>query len=376
MRKDGAFFVLKNSMKLYLSKQKRILLILEWSVGFRPAGSVWLLLLALRGFSLVEIGFAEAVFHVVSLCCELPSGILADVLGRKRALTASHGMFVLSTLLMVFSQGMAGVCLSLAFSALGYNLESGTREAITYESMLQVGQEADYLKFSALQHGVYRFSSGGAMLLAGATVYLGWRTAYLLDMGITLIGLVAALAITEPERGASGITLQKLPAALVETVRAAWILLRSDGMAVRIMVLNALVGACATLTGFYLQEKVQAAVTVPALLGPALFALGLGGGLAGLLTGRLDRLPYPKAAAITGAGVLLCAWAARGTSLPVLMVSGLLAGLLDDSLELVTDKNLNNRFPSAQRATLISISSMVFSVFMIPLSPLFGWWFS
>lgn len=287
--------MLKSRKQFSISKQKRVLLILEWSVGFRPAGSVWVLLLALRGFSLVEIGFAEAVFHSVSLCCELPSGLLADVLGRKRTLTASHVMFVLSTLLMVVSRGMIGVCLSLAISALGYDLESGTREAITYGSMLQVGASADYLKFSSLQHGVYRFSSGGAMLLAGATVLLGWRMAYLLDMGIALIGLAAAPTMTEPKRDASGITPRTLPAALVKTVREAWDLLRSDGVAVRIMVLNALVGVCATLTGFYLQEKIEAAVTVPALLGPALFALGLGGGLAGLLTGRLDRLSYPKA---------------------------------------------------------------------------------
>ena len=366
----------KKIKQFSISRQKLALLVLEWSVGFRPAGSVWVLLLALRGFSLVEIGLAEAVFHIVSLCCELPSGLLADVLGRKWTLTASQVMFVLSTLLMVVSQEMVGVCLSLAISALGYNLESGTREAITYESMRQEGQETGYLKFSSLQNGVYRFSGGGAMLLAGATVLLGWRSAYLLDTGIALIGLVATLTIAEPERETPGVTLRTLPAALAETVRKAWTLLKSDGVAVRIMVLNALVGVCATLTGFYLQEKVEAAVTVPALLGPALFALGLGGGLAGLLTGRLDRLSYPKAAAITGGGVLLCALAARGTCLPVLMGSGLLAGLLDDGLQLVSDKQLNDRFPSAQRATLISVSSMTFSLFMIPLSPLFGWWFS
>lgn len=368
--------MLKNIKKFSISRQKLVLLILEWSVGFRPAGSVWVLLLALRGFSLVEIGFAETMFHIVSLCCELPSGLLADVLGRKWTLTASSVMFVLSPLLMMASQGMAGVCLSLAVSALGYNLESGTRESITYESMLQAGQGTDYLKFSSLQNVVYRFSSGSAMLLAGATVLLDWRRAYLFDTGISLIGLMAALTITEPERDAPGITLRMLPTALAETVRCAWALLKADGTAVQIMVLNALVGTCAILTGFYLQEKVETAVTVPALLGPALFALGLGGGLAGLLTGRLDRLSYPKVVAVTGGGVLLCALAARGTCLPVLMASGLLARLLDDSLQLVSDKKLNDRFPSTQRATLISVSSMIFSFFMIPLSPLFGWWFS
>lgn len=370
--------MLKSKKYFSLSRQKWALLALEWSVGFRPAGSVWVLLLALRGFSLVEIGAAEGLFHVVSLCCELPSGLLADVLGRKRVLMYSQGMFLLSALLMVVFPGWTGVCLSLAVSAMGYNLQSGTREAITYESMLQAGREAEYLKFSSLQNGVYRFSDGGALLLAGATVLLGWRTAYLLDAGIALIGLAAALDLTEPVctgRDQPAVTLASLPEALRETVRGAWTLLRTDGTAVRIMVVNALVGACATLTRFFLQQRVEAAVTIPALLGPALFALGLGGGLAGLLTGKLDRLPYGRAAALTGCGVAACVLAAHGSFLPVLMASGLAAGLLDDALQLVSDKRLNDRFPSAQRATLVSVSSMAFSLFMIPLSPLFGLFF-
>jgi hypothetical protein len=91
---------------------------------------------------------------------------------------------------------------------------------------------------------------------------------------------------------------------------------------------------------------------------------------------RLDRLAYGRAALLTGAGVAACAFCARGTFLPVLTASGLAAGLLDDALQLVSDKRLNDRFPSAQRATLVSVSSMTFSLFMIPLSPLFGMFFS
>ena len=173
---------------LFRSRQKRALLALEWAVGFQPAGSIWVLLLAARGWSLVEIGLAEGLFHVVSLCCELPSGLLADVLGRRRTLAVSQGMFFLSALLMIAGESPWGVYLSLAVLAMAYNLESGTREAITYESMLEAGQEEAYLKFSSLQNGVYRFSSSGAMLLAGATVLLGWRAAYLLDAGIALLG--------------------------------------------------------------------------------------------------------------------------------------------------------------------------------------------
>ena len=369
----------KNQPLFSLPRQKRALLLLEWCTAFRPAGSIWVLLLALRSFSLVEIGTAEGLFHVVSLCCELPSGLLADVMGRKRTLVASFAMFLISTLLMAGSSGFGGACLSLAVSAVGYNLQSGTRESITYESMLQAGREAEYLKFSSLQNGVYRFSNGGAMLLAGATALLGWRTAYLLDAGIALMGLAAALSLTEPVcegREKGGAALSSLPEALGETVRGVWALLRSDSAAVGIMLANALVGACATLTWFFLQQRVEAAVTVPALLGPALFVLGLGGGLAGLLTGRLDRLSYGRAASLVGAGTAVCALLARGTSLPALLCSGLAAELLGDALNLVSDKRLNDCFPSAQRATLVSVSSMAFSLFMIPLSPLFGWFFT
>ena len=366
----------KNTQEFSLPRQKAALLALECLGFFRPAGSVWVLLLVLRGFSLVEIGLAEAVFHVVSLCFELPSGLLADLLGRKRTLAASQAMFLLSALLMVLSGGIGGVCLSLTASALGYNLQSGTREAITYESMKQAGQEADYLRFSSLQNGVFRFTDAVSMLLAGVTVLLGWRRAYLLDVLLSLLGLGAALCLTEPVRERPAVTARTLPAALRGIVRGAWDLLRTDRTAVRIMVVNALVGACATLTGFFLQQRVQAAVPEPALLGPALFLLGMGGGLAGLVSGRLDRLPYGRAAVLTGIGTALCVLAARNGSLPALLAAGLLSGLLDDSLQLVSDKRLNDRFPSAQRATLVSVSSMTFSLFMLPLAPLAGWWFS
>ena len=365
----------KNHM---FTRQKFLLLLLEWCISFHPAGSIWVILLVSRGFSLIEIGLVEGIFHVVSLCCELPSGVVADVLGRRRSLAASCAMFTLSALLMACSGGIGGVCLAMAVNAMGYNLMSGAREAMTYESLLQMGQEGEYLKFSSLQNSVYRFSDGGAMLPAGATLLLGWRLAYVLDAGVSLLGLLTVLMLWEPEgeRGREILSRRKVWESVKSTVTGAWNLLRSDRTVAVIMLLNALVGACATLTRFFLQERVEAAVTMPALLGPALFVLGLGGGLAGLLTGPLDRLNYGKAVALTGMGVALCVLLARGGTLPVFMGVGLLCGLLDDALQLVSDKRLNDRFPSEQRATLVSLASLSFSLVMIPLSPLFGTLFS
>ena len=54
---------------------------------FRIAGASWVALLALRGFSMFEIGILESIFHIVSSSFEIPSGIVADVFGRKK----NHG---------------------------------------------------------------------------------------------------------------------------------------------------------------------------------------------------------------------------------------------------------------------------------------------
>lgn len=51
---------------------------------FRIAGASWVALLALRGFSLLQIGILESIFHIASSCFEIPSGVVADVFGRKR----------------------------------------------------------------------------------------------------------------------------------------------------------------------------------------------------------------------------------------------------------------------------------------------------
>lgn len=62
---------------------KKLLLI--DSVGnIMIANASWVALLAVRGFSMVEIGFAECIFHIASMIFEIPSGAIADVFGRKK----------------------------------------------------------------------------------------------------------------------------------------------------------------------------------------------------------------------------------------------------------------------------------------------------
>lgn len=354
-----------------LKNQIRKLLLFEALWSFRLGGGLWVMFLGLRGFSLAEIGLAEGVFHLVSLMGELPSGLAADLLGRKRILAASQGLFGLSAAAMLLSGSFAGVLLSMGLSALGYNLASGTREALTYDSLLQMGREGEYLPLAARQNMVYRGGDVLVTLLAGAALTLGWRISYALDVAFSLVGMTLAASLTEPEvRPRGEDSPRSLGAYLRETIR----FLRLDRGAMGVMLFNAVVGAAATLTGFYLQDALPRSGTPAVLLGPFLLLKGIGGILGSRLASGLGKQPrwfgwgLPVAVVLAGGGLAL------GGGYLRLALGGLLAGMGDDALELQVGEVLNRRFSSEQRATLVSVSSLCFSLTMVVLSPLGGIW--
>ena len=78
----------------------------------------WVAILAARGYNLVDIGIAETVFHITSLIFEIPSGVLADVFGRKKMLIVSSIMRMIGNIIMILSDNLFTVCMSIAFPAL------------------------------------------------------------------------------------------------------------------------------------------------------------------------------------------------------------------------------------------------------------------
>ena len=342
--------------------------------SFRLGGAAWVALLYARGFSLAEIGIAEGVFHIASLLFEIPSGVISDVFGRKYSLVCSRMMGLCSSLLMIASQGLPGVCLSLVFGALSYNFESGAREALAYDSLKSGGKEDMYLRYSAADMTIYRVGGAGALLLAGLALKIGYRMANMLDAVLDGICLVIALCLDEmtlePEKSV------KNPAArMAECICGSVQFLIREKRARSVMLLNAFAGAVSILLSFFLQARLPQAGLSGSYLGPALFVMGLGGAVGSRFAFGTARIPYARLYILCLGGVLL--GLGLGLSgLPLVMIlGGFIAAAFDDLLQVRTDSILNNQFPSAQRATLVSVSSLCFSLVMIVLSPLAGWFF-
>ncbi len=351
---------------------------------FRIAGASWVALLALRGFSMFEIGMLESIFHIVSSSFEIPSGVVADVFGRKKTMVLASLVSFVSGLFMILSNNFWSVAFAIGFSALSYNLESGTREALAYDSLKFAGQEEKYNKFASTEMMLYRITSSTATLCAGFALWLGYRKAYAFDIVFSLIAIGIACSLNEVSVSNDENTDNtenndpnenkdtKIGYRLKNVITESWRFMITNKKARSIMVINAIIGAVSTLVLFFLQAKLPLAGLNDALLGPALFVMGLGAAFGAKAAGFFPKWKYKKYIIISSIGVIF-AFAIVFTELPYVMVLGGFAGsFFDDFIEVRTDIILNEMIPSEQRATLISVNSFMFSIVMIVMSTLMG----
>ena len=181
-----------------LSKQLRAVRVYSFTSCLRLTDAVWVVLLTARGFTLAQIGLAEAVFHLTSLLCEVPSGVAADLLGRRRSLAVSAVLEICSDLTMAFSHNFAAVCAAMALKALAYTMISGTLEALTYDSLKTAGRESEYLQIDASVSVLQRLATALGSLASVLSGVLRFAGFYLANAGICFCSLLAALALQEP----------------------------------------------------------------------------------------------------------------------------------------------------------------------------------
>jgi len=362
---------------LRLNKQLRLLALYNVLAAFRIADAVWVLFLLRRGFSLAQAGLAEGLFHVVSLLCEVPSGMAADLFGRRRTLAVSGLCGLLSGVAMALSENFFGVCVSMALCALMYNFASGTLEAITYDSLIAADRRGDYLRVSAFMNGLSRTSAAVSCVLGALALALGFVRAYLLSAALCGALAALALALAEPavtaaQRAREARPFADLPARLrahaAESVR----FLRRQPRAGLLILADGAVGVPIYLTFMFAQRHFADGGLPAAWLGAVLLGVRLAG-TAGVALGARGRGPLARAAAgfclLAGAGTLL---AGLSRLWPVCALGAAAASLADGAADLRLEARLNDLFPSDRRATLVSVNSMVYSLLMIAVSPLAG----
>lgn len=338
---------------------------------------VWIAILASRGYSLVEIGIAETVFHITSLIFEIPSGVFADVFGRKKMLIVSTIMRIIGNIIMIFSNNLFMVCLSIAFMALNCNFSSGSGDALAYDSLKLAKMENRFERYESNQLVIYRLCGGISTLCAGFALTIGHRICYGTNLITSTIQIIILFSLQELyAANQSNAMKRKVGSRLIACFKESFAFLKEVRKAIGLMLCNSFVGAVDILLLFFLQAKLPEKGVSEWWLGLALLFMEMGGIVGSRLILKFPKISYKCIFAISTLLVLTGLLAEHSPIYCIVTLGGFIAAVGDDALQVRTNALLQNMFPSEQRATLTSVESFCFSIIMVVLSPLAGFIFT
>ncbi len=331
---------------------------------------VWVIYLSIHGFSPFAIGLFETCFHIAKFLAEAPTGIFADLVGRRLSLIVSALLVVVAELLFLAPTPTL-IAISFGLQGVAYAFRGGADSALLWTLVERSGDKEKAARYSRLFSRMFVV----VILMQTAGVASG---GFLLGFGQALpfvfSSLTSALAIVPllalPEQRANTIHRTRPLAHLGAGLRA----VGRDPVLLGLLLLSGLTAGVLTTIGYYTQlyyhsigfslAAIGLLLAIP-VVPDAIFAAG---------APRIMRwLPRRWVLAVF-VGAELLGLLALATRVPVLALVGYL-GLLhvgDSVLYPAISTYLNERSPEAQRATVLSLETGLFSAIMIVLFPLFG----
>lgn len=359
-------------MKVKLLRNIKLDYLSTFITNLNMQSCIWVLYLTHCNMSLLQIGLLEGIYHITSMICEIPSGAWADLVGRKRSMLISRGCITISCIIMLFSRNFWGFALSFVIQALGNAFTSGSEEALVYDSLKCIDKEDDFIKVNGRLNMLIEVSQAIATVVGGVLAEYSYVWCYVACVVIALLSLVPVVFMTEPpileER-----TEQLTGMALVENhFKVSYQVLNNDIRIMKIIVFYSLIFASHALLFFYSQQyfydcgynKIQISIVF-------LFA-GVISCLGALASDYLYQKLDAKIAFFS-AVVIALTMVCYGFNIPILaIVVFIISNFFNAVLYPVESECLNRLIPSEQRATLISINSMFFSIMMIVMFPIAG----
>jgi len=205
-----------------------VLTVLRWlPVGLQAPITV--LLAQSRGLSLAEIGLLFTVHGIVVMALELPTGGLADVLGRRPVVVAGALLHLASCLVYATATGFGGFLAGVLLLGVGRALDSGPVEAWYVDTVHRLDPAADVApglaRHSAADGGGLALGAVVGGLLPGLVGGQALAVPYLAAAVLDVVFLVAVLRLlTEdrpPRRGTVGSALAAGARAVPGTVAGA-----------------------------------------------------------------------------------------------------------------------------------------------------------
>lgn len=357
---------------LVLRRRFVLLTFLRWF----PTGllaPVLVLLLTARGLSLTTVGLVFVAYGVACLLLELPSGSLADVIGRRAVLVVSGVLFVLSAIVLAIGQTAWLLTVGMLVGGIARALDSGPLEAWYVDAVRSVDRRHDLKPGLSRAHasgalglGLGSLASGALVALAGlpgsgGSLLLSLSVPFVVSAATAAVGLGFVIGwVREPDRAGHRPEIRKVLADVPRTVVIGSTLVTRSGvlrrLSLRVVVVGVVLVTCELLAPLQFEASIEAG-GYSVLVTLAFLGAAAGARLAPALARRVQGSGRALVVATALTGLLLAGLALPGWLLPAVAYVLLYVALgLDDPL---VGELLHDETSSGERATVLSVQSLL-----------------
>jgi MFS family permease len=342
---------------------------------------VTVLLAQARGLSLAEIGLLFTVHGIVVVALELPTGGLADVIGRRPVVVAGAVLHLVSCLVFATATSLSGFLAGVLLFGLGRALDSGPVEAWYVDTVHRIDPAADVapglarhaaadggsLAVGAVVGGLLPGLLGG---VGGQPLALPYVAAALLDVLFVVAVLRLLTEDRPPREGSVTSALAAGVRAVPGTVTGALRLSVTDGPMRLVLLLTAAGGlalvACELLGPVRFAELAGGADDGAAVYGTVLALSFAAAAVGAMVTPALRRLLRGSTRVTSAALTVLGAGGIAVLTGPDLLVVAALGFaayyLAHGSTWPLLSAVLHSRVSAAHRATAVSAMSLAMAL--------------
>ncbi len=187
-----------------LRKNKRRIFWTRLFIDTKPLNSVLTFFYLAKGLNLSSVYYLGIFWAVTSFALEIPTGYLADIIGRKKTLILGVLLYIFGVITFLLSHGFWGFALAITLQSAAFSCFSGVDSALIYDSLKEIGDEKSTVRVSGKYFSAGQFAKIFTPLIAAfvAKDLLLWQFQTLLfaDLFFSCISLFFAFKLTEPNR--------------------------------------------------------------------------------------------------------------------------------------------------------------------------------
>lgn len=153
----------------------------------------------LRFTDYAGIGLIETVLIITYTLGEIPTGAVADLLGKRNTLIMGMFLEVVGSIWYAFANGLPDLLGSVFIMCLGSTFYSGTLEALVYDSMKQEGKETRYSKVISNLSSIALITPAIFSLVGGFMYTWNFRLPFIGNAMFNIVGLIITFFFLEPK---------------------------------------------------------------------------------------------------------------------------------------------------------------------------------